>query len=169
MTWITLLKGVNVGGKNILPMATLRAALADAGLQNVRTYIQSGNILHDGGNEDAIIAQILDEQFDIQCEVVGLSADTWKGAVETCPAPDDDPKLVHLYVPTNPTTVDTAALQAQGTAGEQVWWQRDILYLYTPNGFSRSKLAEKLPRLLSVPFTARNLNSARKILALSQQ
>ena len=46
-TWIALLRGVNVGGHNKLPMAQLRAGLDEAGLSNPRTYIQSGNVIVD--------------------------------------------------------------------------------------------------------------------------
>lgn len=46
-TWIALLRGINVGGSNILPMAQLRSDLESLDLENVRTYIQSGNVVFD--------------------------------------------------------------------------------------------------------------------------
>ena len=53
ITWIVLLRGINVGGKNILPMAKLTSDLESLKLRNVRTYIQSGNVVFDSTAKDA--------------------------------------------------------------------------------------------------------------------
>ena len=53
-TWIALLRGINVGGKNIVPMKDLRDLLESNGYQNVRTYIQSGNVVYNRGKEGII-------------------------------------------------------------------------------------------------------------------
>ena len=46
-TWIALFRGINVGGNNILQMARLKSDLESLKLKNVRTYIQSGNVVFD--------------------------------------------------------------------------------------------------------------------------
>ena len=53
ITWIVLLRGINVGGSNILPMAKLTSDLESLKLRNVRTYIQSGNVVFDSTAKDA--------------------------------------------------------------------------------------------------------------------
>ena len=63
MTHVALLRGINVGGKNILPMKNLAKMFADAGCTNVRTYIQSGNVIFEKASRaqktaDAITANI---------------------------------------------------------------------------------------------------------------
>ncbi len=54
MRYIALLRGINVGGNNRVPMADLRTCLSDMGLDNVRTYIQSGNVIFDAIRDDAV-------------------------------------------------------------------------------------------------------------------
>lgn len=61
MTFVVLLRGINVGGKNKVPMARLRTFLQDAGFTNVRTYIQSGNVLLDSTQSAGTVRQVIEE------------------------------------------------------------------------------------------------------------
>ncbi len=167
MVFVTLLRGINVGGHNIVPMDRLRAALTRRGLGTVKTYIQSGNIVSQGPDAAtvrAVVTQALAEEFQVRSDVVTLTADALSAAVGAQPFAPDDPKQVHLYFPCQPGVfVNTGHLKSECTAGEDVVWQAGILYLHTPGGFGRSPLAAKLPRLVSAPLTARNLNTATKL------
>lgn len=68
---IGLLRGINVGGKNKIKMAELREVLADAGLGNVRTYIQSGNLIFDSSQDAPSLESLL--KRSIQQEFGGRS------------------------------------------------------------------------------------------------
>jgi len=167
VVWITLLKGVNVGGNNVIKMERLRTILARRGLGTVKTYIQSGNILCGGPDRStvcAVIKGVLAEDFQITCDGVTLPADALSNAVDAQPFGDVDPKQVHLYFPcTADTFVNTDHLRAEAKAAEQIAWDQGVLFMHTPGGFGRSPLAAKLPRLVSAPFTARNLNTCTKL------
>lgn len=171
MTRIVLLKGVNVGGHNRLPMAELRTALTAAGVDGVQTYIQSGNILiPSDAPKDAVdrLKTVLQETFDIICGVVSLTVNDLDAALASLPTPDADPKTVHLMWPTQPCdTVDLAILDPYKGDRENIWWDGKVLILHTPDGFGRSKLAAKLPKVWPMPLTARNLKTVNMLKAMA--
>lgn len=78
MKYVALLRGINVGGNNKLPMAELRDCLSKNGFENVKTYIQSGNVIFDSSESDAtkltkIVENCIQKQFGLQVPVVLLS------------------------------------------------------------------------------------------------
>lgn len=90
MTYICLLRGINVGGKNIIKMADLRDCLTNLGLENVNTYIQSGNIVFDSKITDkqALSKQIEDainEQFGFLPPTLLLSKEDLDKAINQAP------------------------------------------------------------------------------------
>ena len=80
--YIVLLRGINVGGNNKLPMTELRTLLSDNGYKNVATYIQSGNILLYSTNStekiNEHITRLIKQQFDYNIPVVTLTAEEIK-------------------------------------------------------------------------------------------
>jgi uncharacterized protein (DUF1697 family) len=174
-TRIALLRGVNVGGHRMLPMAELRALLAGLGFQNVATYIQSGNAVFAApGSTDqvgALIRTAINDRFGFDCEVMVLELSDLRDALAANPfaRATDDPKKLHLFFLAGPVAaLDDAALQNAATKGEQYHLAGQVLYLFTPNGIGRSDLVAKLPRIVGVPMTGRNLRSCQKILELAQ-
>ena len=170
---ILLLRGVNVAGANRLPMAEFREMLAEFGLKNVDTHLQSGNaVFHDPGIEglaDKIgTAMLLRFGFKPALFILDLAA--YRAVLAANPykaAGTVDGTKVHIVFLAEPATgSDLAGLRATATEGEQVTLTDAALYLHTPNGYGRSVLAEKLPRFVKVMNTARNQRSAESILAL---
>ncbi|MEO0359129.1 MAG: DUF1697 domain-containing protein [Pseudomonadota bacterium] len=172
MTLVALLRGINVAGHNTVPMASLRQALTDAGFQNVRTYIQSGNIVVAGSDKAAFgtsLADILATQFGITAPAVCLTADDLQDAHNGCPFADQDPKRVILHWPLGPVAgIDLAEFAPFCTAGEQVHWDGNCLSVFAPNGIGTSKLAGALPRKFPVAVTARNLSTLRKLMDMAR-
>jgi uncharacterized protein (DUF1697 family) len=89
--YLALLRGVNVGGNNIIPMAALRDCFADLGAADVATYIQSGNVLFDGGRRGAAawttrIEAALSERFGYAASVVLRDRDALRAVVAGAPA-----------------------------------------------------------------------------------
>src|SRR6185295_3017023 len=77
--YVALLRGINVGGKNIVPMADLAALFTEAGCASVRTYIQSGNVIFEAGAEEAAdlpaaLAARIEKRFGVRAPVVLRSA-----------------------------------------------------------------------------------------------
>lgn len=168
-TWIVLLRGVNVGGKHVLPMRQLRELLDGTGFSDVRTYIQSGNIIlrsdHDraeqvGGAVTAAITREFD--FDIRSFVLG--PDQLKTAIDANPFPGAAGKALHLmFLDALPEPVDLDRLREVLPDNETVELRGDVLYVHTPDGFGRAVVAARLGRFVKVGMTARNLNSVLKI------
>lgn len=166
---VALLRGVNVGGAGKLPMAGFRAVLAGLGLGAVRTYIQSGNAVFESDRPAADLeAAIRDgvaarSGFAPECFV--LTAEGLAAALTGHPFGGADPRFVHVCFLRETPVVDEAALRALALPGDG-WHVGPCRFtLHTPGGYGTSKLAEKLPRLLPQPMTARNL---RTIAALQE-
>ena len=173
-TWIVLLRGVNVGGRRRLPMAALRELLAEVGFGNVRTYIQSGNIVLDSpdGDRDSVARSVrgaIEEHFGFAPHTFVLDVDAFDAAIAANPFPEgeQDPKAVHFFFLAKPDpAADLDGLRELATQGEEFVLTERVFYLHTPDGFGRSKLVERLPRLISAETTARNYRSVRAIRAL---
>jgi len=174
-TWVALLRGVNVGG-NRLPMAELREALADMGVQNVRTYIQSGNVVFDASPESArdlaaALPPRIEERFGFRPRLLALSADDLRRAMDANPYPEADaePNAVHLYfLAERPQAPDREGLNALRTETERWHLQERVFYLHTPDGFGASKLAARAEKLLGVDATARNWRTVRRLWEMAE-
>jgi uncharacterized protein (DUF1697 family) len=154
-------------------MAGFRALLSAQGFGDAATYMQSGNAVSPAdGTPDGLSGRIREgraAQFGFRPDVIALPLD---GALAANPVPeaDDAPNPLHLFFLRRPDTLDIAPLQG-GAPRRTSGWQNGgaVLYLHTPSGFGRSKLAEKLARHFSSgPKTGRNLRSCRKIAELAR-
>lgn len=91
MQYVALLRGINVGGNNKVSMTELKTALADAGLTNVRTYINSGNVLFGSeGDDTAALTRLcettIEKQFGFPVGCVVLSAKEYKTEIDNAPS-----------------------------------------------------------------------------------
>lgn len=173
-TWIALLRGVNVGGHNKLPMADFRAMLGDLGLGSVATYIQSGTAVFSSDlSRDKLsemIATGIETNFGFRPDVVLSTLPTFQATLDNNPfqQASADPKTLHLFFLSEPVLdFDAAGLKAFATNGEEFQLTDTVFYLYTPNGFGRSKIGDKMGRFFKTPITGRNLRSCNKILELA--
>ena len=170
MRYVALMRGVNVGGRNRLPMAEWRALLEARGLTGVATYIQSGNAVFDAEEApDTLATQItadIEARFGFSPGCCILTAADLDAALAANPFPEalDAPKTLHLVFLRGAATLDEPAAQALCTAGERFHMGQGVFYLHTPNGYGRSKIAERLERVLTAEFlTARNLSSCHTL------
>ena len=175
MNYIALFRGINVGGKGILPMKELRALLEELGCKDVRTYIQSGNAVF--GHRAAAkgltrrIRTAIGAAKGFEPELLLLSRDQVEQAAAANPFPEAeaDPAKLHLYfLAAKPEQPDLKTLLALRTGGEQIELEQSVCYLHTPEGIGRSKLAARVERALGVPGTARNWRTVQKLLELSR-
>jgi len=171
LTWIALLRGINVGGKHRLPMSELVDILQSLRLHNVKTYIQSGNAVFQSSGPiaatlDAEIAATIEQRHGFRPRVLLLSTDQFADAVASNPFPeaDDAPKTLHLFfLASPPTAPDLEALHKVQAPSERFHLTDPVFYLYTPDGFGRSKLAERAERYLGVAATARNWRTVKQL------
>ena len=173
--YIALLRGINVGGHNVLPMKALREILVGLGLAEVKTYIQSGNCVFETEitDRDALAERIagqIETSFLFRPSVLILTKEELRAALSGNPfaAIVDDPKSVNLFFLKSPAQCpDLEGLEAARKAGETFQLIGQVFYLYTPNGFHNSKIGARAEQFLGVSATARNLRSATKIMELA--
>ncbi|MGL4236780.1 DUF1697 domain-containing protein [Tabrizicola sp.] len=167
---IALLRGVNVSGANKLPMAEFRTMLAAIGLERVETYIQSGNAVFDSDRPipelEATIRDAIAARFGFAPETFVLDAPDIATALTDHPFASAEPNRVHVFFLKENPVPDEAALQALALPGD-AWASGPRRFtLHTPAGVGTSKLAEKLPKYLPTPMTARNLRTVAALHAM---
>ena len=176
-TWIGLLRGINVGGNNILPMAKLRNDLESLGLKNVRTYIQSGNVVFDSTARTASslskrIARLIEERHGFHPHVLLLNQEDLQAAIESNPFPEavSDPKTLHFTFLAEPAIdPNTKALDDAKSSTENYKLTDRVFYLHAPDGIGRSKLAANAEKHLGVVTTGRNFRTVEKLLSMAAQ
>jgi uncharacterized protein (DUF1697 family) len=175
--YIVLLRGINVGGRNTLPMKELVALLEELGCQNIKTYIQSGNVAMQSakknteGLSDRITLEIK-KRRGFEPRVLMLEIEAFEQAAATNPFPEaeSDPKTLHVgFLASAPANPDLEGLESFKKENERFRLDGKLFYLHAPDGIGRSKLAEKAERLIGVPMTLRNLRTVGKILAMAQE
>jgi uncharacterized protein (DUF1697 family) len=184
---VALLRGINVGGKNKVPMAELREVVTSLGHTGVSTYIQSGNVLFTAEETDpAELASALEAaiagQFGINPAVVVLSRDELARILSDNPYRDEpNPKLVHVaFLGAEPAQELLDRIKAAESAAAAKGSRDTItaigkaLYLHTPDGYGNSELSEALFRIIGtgrhkLAVTARNWSTSTKLLSLCEE
>ncbi len=173
--YIALLRGINVGGRNRLPMADLQTCLSATGATDVQTYIQSGNAVFksmaDPVDLDRRIADQIQTVAGFTPQVMVLPADRFRAIAAGNPYADlaDAEKSVHVWFLDGPSATSHSEINDRCSASEQLRLSDDALYLYAPDGIGRSKLANAMERLLGTTATARNWRTIGKLLELLDQ
>ena len=176
-TWIILIRGINVGGNNIVPMKELKAHLSSAGFHNVRTYIQSGNIAFESEEtKQALICgdvqACIETHFGIAPKIIALTATRLAKIIKDNPFPDavNEPKNLHISFLARPAkNANMEKIHTLKTDNERFALTDYAAYAHLPDGVWKSKLGAGLEKCLGVPATARNWRSAGKILELAKQ
>lgn len=176
-TYIALFRGINVGGKNILPMKELVTLLEKLGAQGVKTYIQSGNAIFQHQTEQAAelsnrIRDAIRASHGFEPQVLLLDVAEMEQAIAINPFPQADsaPKNLHLYFLADPPEApDLETLDNLKQDTEQYNLTGKVFYLYAPAGIGRSKLAARVEKSLGVAATARNWRTVSKIIALAKE
>lgn len=175
-TRIALFRGINVGGRNLLPMRELVAQLESLGLQDVSTYIQSGNVVFRSEESDSSslserIQAAIAASHGFAPHVLLLSLNELEEAAASNPFPEAevDPRTLHLFfLASEPTDPDTESLEASRADDERYGLIGSTFYLHAPSGIGRSKLAQRVERSLGVAATGRNWRTVVKVLEIAR-
>jgi uncharacterized protein (DUF1697 family) len=170
-TWIALLRGINVGGRNKMPMASLVTTLESAGCQSVRTYIQSGNIVFTSSSRSKPkltkkLGDTTEVQFGFRPHVLLLTDADFRSAFANNPFTDAIPKpstLHFFFLDSKPESPDIDGIADLAIPSERFQLIDTVFYLHAPDGFGRSKLAARAERKLGVPTTTRNYSTIRNL------
>ena len=190
-THVALLRGINVGGRNKVPMAALREVVTSLGHTGVTTYIQSGNVLFTAAGTStrelsAALESAIGAAFGIWASVVVLTRDELAKVRSDNPYSDEaNPKLVHVVFLNSAPSQDLLDRIAAAESAAAAKGGRDTftaigpaLFVHTPDGFGTSELAQSVFRIISAPATqkkeaiaatARNWATATKLLALCDE
>ncbi len=170
-TYIALFRGINVGGKNTLPMKELVSIFERLGASNVKTYIQSGNVvfqsaLTDISNLSQKIGIKVKEQYGFEPRIFVMGLAEIERAMKNNPFPEAEsvPSSLHLgFLERAPENPDLEKLESLRKDSERFCLIGDIFYLHAPEGIGRSKLAASSEKLLGVPMSNRNWNTVCKL------
>ena len=175
MTHLALLRGINVGGKAKLPMKELVAIFAAAGAVNIRTYIQSGNVLFESPIPEPLIAQVTTEIariYGYPGRIVLRSAVELTAAFKANPfeKAGASAETMHVYfLADKPDPVATRALDPDRSPGDSFVVKNREIYLHLPNGMARTKLTNAyFDAKLKTTSTARNWNTVGKLVELAR-
>lgn len=173
---VLLLRGVNLGPSRRISMPRLRELLAAAGHEDVRTYVQSGNVvLRSERSPDRLAREcetVIAEGTGLEAKVVARTARELEDVVERNPlaAVAAHPKLHYVcFLSGEPEAGAVAELDALATGGERLVAAGRELHAWFPNGSARSKLASRMadPRL-GVTATARNWRTVTALLEMTR-
>ncbi len=176
-SYTALLRSINVGGKNKLPMKDLTALFEAAGAKRVRTYVQSGNVVFEASTAVARgmpkrITAAIEHAFGYQVPVVVRTAKELARIVDSHPfvTVDADPKKIHVaFLADEPTADQIASLDPNRSPGDVFVVHGREVYLSFPNGVGRSKLTNRyLDRQLGTMSTLRNWRTVLALLELAR-
>lgn len=174
---ISMLRGVNVGAHNRIKMDALRAVYESLGLEDVRTYVQSGNVVFytEQGDLTGLAAQLedgIEETFGFRSKVILRSAADMTDVVARNPfaeRPDlDGGKLLVTFLATDPDPELIDRIHAISAGPEELYIDGRELFIYFPNGIAKSKLPMILEKVLKIPSTSRNWNSITRMLEMAE-
>jgi uncharacterized protein (DUF1697 family) len=175
--YVALLRGINVGGKNKIPMQKLREMIAEIGGTDVRTLLQSGNAVFGHAVRDparlaADLERVIVDELDLTVSCLVRSAPDLRRVVEANPFPMeavDGSRFLVVFL-SGPAPADRlAGIDAAAYAPDAFTAGEGEIYLNLPDGIRDSKLAALLTgKRLGVTATARNWNTVTKLLALAE-
>ncbi len=172
--YIALIRGINVGGHNKVPMAELRDAYEKIGLSQVKTYIQSGNVVFES-EESAeqlrpLLEKAISDRFGISAAIAVRSAAEWTGMIANCPYDPQalrDKHSIHVAFLTEPLSAKALDIleASKEDCDEYAVAESEVYFLFRQSMLD-SKLANSLQRI-GRTMTLRNWNTVSKLADLS--
>lgn len=165
--YIALLRGINVGGKNRVPMPELEECFRGLGATEVRSYIQSGNVVFRRSTvpERAEVEAALNASFGLNLPVVIRTGEEMARVEADNPYPEAEASQLQVFFLGDlPEATKVAGLDPQRSPGDRYQVFGREIYAHCPNGFGRTKLGiDYFERKLGTMATARNWNSVRTL------
>jgi len=165
--FVALLRAINVGGTGKLSMKDLSVLCTKLGLQNARTYIQSGNVVFESPRSEKAVRdaleQALSKRMGTRVDVIVRTASELRSVLAANPFPGAPPAKVGVFFQSEPVPkglLDDLVIPGK----EEVRAGKREIYIHYPDGMGRSKL--KLPKSAGVG-TVRNINTVAKLVAIA--
>lgn len=180
-TYVALLRGINLGPRNKVPMAELRETVAALGHSSVRTHLNSGNAVFTAAQErnaEAVAEELstaLADRFGLTVPVLVRTVPHLRAVVEANPYPEGGFEGSRLHVTFYDGPVDAerfSGIDAAALGPDDYRLGDRVLYLRTPEGLGRSRLAAELARparTRGLIATTRTWNTVVKLLAMARE
>ncbi len=175
-TYISILRGINVGGHKLIKMQVLTKLYEDLGFKNVKTYIQSGNVVFKSKQTDnlkleAIISKKITEVFSFEVPVIVMKHKEVEGVFKNNPfiiKKKLDVNFLHVtFFSQQPKQEDMDKISGVFGNDEFVFTEKAV-YLYCPDGYSKSKLTNSFfENKLKVIATTRNWKSTTELVNIA--
>jgi len=170
MKYCALLRGINVSGKNKLPMKELTVHLEQLGIKAVQTYIQSGNIVFEAtqAHWEEKIKEMLLNKYQYQVPTLVMTQSELEEIVHAHPHQHLDPAFLHItFLRSTPSQHLIDDLKLPSTNQEQCVITSKAVFLHLPNGYGRTKLNNNFfEQKLKVEATTRNWKTCQKLLEM---
>ncbi len=175
-TYIALLRGINVGGYKKIPMAELRELLSKAGLENVKTYIQSGNVVFQSSLNDSKILEekiktsILD-RFGFEVSILVRTRAQLQKIFNDCPFPEEKKANSYFAILSDIPKQDLVEEASKKTYdNEEYAIINDGLYFYCAHGYGNAKFSLNFfEKKLNISATSRNYRTMVKLMDMSSE
>ena len=178
-TFVSLFRGINVGGHQMVRMDALKELYASLGFKDIVTYIQSGNIVFTSDDADLsqLPGQIEDgfaQKFGFHAKVMVRTSAEFRDIVDNNPFQNQPMKeskwVVVMFLATRPDSGAQEDLQKTYVGTEELCIIGQEVYIYYPNGIGRSKLSNTfLEKKLKTAGTGRNWNTILQLQKLIQR
>jgi uncharacterized protein (DUF1697 family) len=177
--YVSILRGINVGGRNIIHMDALQKMYENLGFHSVTAYLQSGNVIFvDADIEVAQLEQKISSRikrdFGLDVPVIVMTIDVLKQVVDNNPFfkdPDKDQRFLHVtFLSATPNYYDSKTIEDKRQRGEEISFTDSAAYLYCPHGYGKTRLTNNfLEAKLKVVATTRNWKTANELLKIANQ
>jgi uncharacterized protein (DUF1697 family) len=173
MQWVALLRGINLGARNKVPMAELRRVLEDAGFADVRTYIQSGNALFTAAGKRAAVRRkaerAIEDAFGFSAPVALRTGEELRKLAAARPFGKDTANTHVTFLLAKPTAAAVRAVHALDVAPDEVKVAGEDVFVRLPNGVQGAKLGGALlQKTIGVPGTMRTFKTVSKLAEMAE-
>jgi len=178
-TFISLLRGINVSGQKRIGMAELKRLYESLNFVNVRTYVQSGNVVFDSAKSDsskltALIEAQIKQSFGYTVSVFIRDAHDFQRLLGSNPflkGRNEDPAKLHVtFLYRSPPKSALSSLEAPQAGADEFVVRNQEIFLFCPNGYGRTKLSNNFfERKLKIPATTRNWNTVTALYTLAKE
>lgn len=171
-TYVSFLRGINLGSTNKIAMPALRDAVGGLGFTDVQTYINSGNVIlqsdQSAAEVERALATMITDEFGLTIDLTVRTPADLARVLAANPYPDGNPSQVTVAFLTEEPPADAATRLAAVAADHEPFTVADrCVYVHYTHGLGKSKLAERFSKIIGVSSTVRTIRTVEKVLALA--
>lgn len=169
--WISILRGINVGGKRVIEMADLKGLYSKLGFSDINTFIQSGNVTFFSEITDSLeikskIENGISDKFGFEVMIIVFKEEYLKSIIENNPFEEEDIKKQYFSFLENPPSKKLLnRFIADTESNSDIAVGENVIYVFCTNGYSKTKFNNNfIEKRLKVNSTTRNYNTLNKMI-----